>query len=169
MTKNKTKKLKVVAVSGGFDPMHVGHIEMMKEAKALGDKLVVIVNNDNWLKKKKGFAFMNEQERKAIIEAIRYVDKVILTGHEENTEDMSVCKELEALKPDIFANGGDRKPDGDPVPEVGLCKRLGITMVYNVGKSGKIQSSSWLLAEHNKRKLCLCGSGKAYEKCHGGS
>lgn len=134
-----------IAVSGGFDPVHVGHIEMMKEAKGLGDRFVVIVNNDNWLKKKKGFAFMNEQERKAIIEAIRYVDEVILTGHKENPEDMSVCKELEALKPDIFANGGDRKPDGDPVPEVELCDRLGITMVYNVGKSGKIQSSSELV------------------------
>ncbi len=134
-----------VAISGGFDPVHIGHIEMMKEAKDLGDKLVVIVNNDNWLKKKKSFAFMNEKERKAIIEAIRYVDEVILTGHKENTDDMSVCKELEALKPDIFANGGDRHPAGDPVPEVELCERLGIKMVYNIGKSGKIQSSSDLV------------------------
>ena len=137
--------MKTVAVSGGFDPVHVGHIEMMKEARALGDKLIVIVNNDNWLKKKKGFAFMNEQERKAIIEAIRYVDEVMLTSHPENPADMSVCAELEALKPTIFANGGDRKPDGDPVPEVGLCAKLGIEMVYNVGKSGKIQSSSELV------------------------
>ncbi len=134
-----------VAISGGFDPIHIGHIEMMQEAKALGDKLVVIVNNDNWLKKKKGFAFMNEQERKAIVEAVRYVDEVILTGHPENADDMSVCKELENLKPDIFANGGDRKPDGDPIPEVELCNRLGIELVYNVGKSGKIQSSSELV------------------------
>lgn len=166
MKNRKKKKLKVVAVSGGFDPLHIGHIEMMKEAKALGDKLVVIVNNDNWLKKKKGFSFMEEQERRAVIEAVRYVDEVILTGHKENAEDMSVCKELKALKPDTFANGGDRKPDGDPVPEVELCERFGITMAYNVGKSGKIQSSSWLLAKHNKRELCPCGSGKVYEQCH---
>ena len=136
-----------VAVSGGFDPIHIGHVEMMKEAKALGDKLVVILNNDNWLKKKKGFVFMNEQERKAVIEAIRYVDEVVLTSHKPNTEDMSVCNDLEALKPDIFANGGDRKTDGDPVPEVELCERLGISMVYNVGKSGKIQSSSELVRQ----------------------
>jgi len=134
-----------VAISGGFDPIHIGHIEMMKEAKELGDKLVVIVNNDNWLKKKKGFAFMNGKERKCIIEAIRYVDEVILTSHPENPTDMSVCHELEKLKPDIFANGGDRHPAGDPVPEVELCKKLGIKMVYNVGKSGKIQSSSDLV------------------------
>ena len=130
-----------VAISGGFDPIHIGHIEMMEEAKELGDKLVVILNNDNWLKKKKGFAFMSQNERKAIIEAIKYVDEIIITNHPENPTDMSVCAELEQLKPDIFANGGDRKPDGDPVPEVEACKRLGIKMVYNIGHSGKIQSS----------------------------
>jgi cytidyltransferase-like protein len=134
-----------VAISGGFDPIHIGHIELMQEAKALGDRLIVIINNDNWLKKKKGFAFMDEKERKAIVEAVRYVDDVVLTSHPENPTDMSVCAELEALKPDIFANGGDRKPDGDPIPEVELCNKLGIQLVYNVGKSGKIQSSSDLV------------------------
>lgn len=144
--------MKVVAVSGGFDPIHIGHIEMMQEAKALGDKLVVIVNNDNWLKKKKGFAFMDEKERLAIVAAVRYVDEVLLTSHPENPEDMSVCAELEKLKPDIFANGGDRKPDGDPVPEVDLCNRMRIEMVYNVGKSGKIQSSSELVKKVRNKK-----------------
>ena len=140
-----------VAISGGFDPVHIGHIEMMKEAKELGDKLVVIINNDNWLKKKKGFAYMNENERKAIIEAIRYVDEVMLTGHPENPTDMSVCAELEKLKPDIFANGGDRDKKDAQIktsslnPEQTLCQKLGIKMVYNVGKSGKIQSSSDLV------------------------
>lgn len=142
-----------VAVSGGFDPVHIGHIEMMEEAKALGDRLIVIINNDHWLKKKKGFAFMPEKERAAIIKALRCVDEVIITSHEENPSDMSVCKELEALKPDIFANGGDRKPDGDPVPEVELCERLGIRMAYNVGKSGKIQSSSWLIKNAKEKSL----------------
>jgi len=136
---------KIIAISGGFDPIHVGHIEMMKEAKALGNKLVVIINNDNWLKMKKGFVFMNENERKTIIEAIRYVDEVIITNHPENPTDMSVCSELETLHPNTFANGGDRKPDGDPVPEVELCNKLHIELVYNVGHSGKIQSSSELV------------------------
>ncbi len=134
-----------IAISGGFDPIHIGHIEMMQEAKKLGDKLVVIVNNDNWLNKKKGFAFMPEKERAAIIQAVRYVDEVIITEHQPDTTDMSVCVELKTLKPDIFANGGDRKPDGDPVPEVELCNSLGIKLIYNVGKSGKIQSSSELV------------------------
>jgi D-beta-D-heptose 7-phosphate kinase/D-beta-D-heptose 1-phosphate adenosyltransferase len=137
--------MKVIAISGGFDPIHIGHVELMKEAKALGDKLVVIVNNDNWLMKKKGFVFMNEQERKAIVEAIKYVDEVVLTSHPKDHTDMSVCAELEKLHPDVFANGGDRKPDGDPVPEVELCNKLGIELIYNIGKSGKIQSSSWLV------------------------
>lgn len=144
--------MKIVAISGGFDPIHIGHIELMQEARALGDKLVVIVNNNNWLKKKKGFAFMDEKERKAIIEAVRYVDEVIITSHSENPIDMSVSAELEKLKPDIFANGGDRKPDGDPVPEVKLCESMGIELVYNVGKSGKIQSSRWLIQKAKENK-----------------
>ena len=140
-----------VAVSGGFDPIHIGHIEMMQEAKALGDRLVVIINNDNWLMKKKGFVFMNQHERAAIVRAIRYVDDVIVTSHPENPTDMSVCAELEQLKPDIFANGGDRdKKDADTAssslnPEQALCQKLGIKLVFNVGKSGKIQSSSELV------------------------
>lgn len=142
---------KTVVVSGGFDPIHIGHIELMKEAKALGDRLVVIVNNDNWLTKKKGFVFMNENERKAVIEAVRYVDEVILTSHPENPSDMSVCAELEKIRPNIFANGGDRdKKDADNStsslnPEQALCQKLGIELVFNVGKSGKIQSSSELV------------------------
>jgi D-beta-D-heptose 7-phosphate kinase/D-beta-D-heptose 1-phosphate adenosyltransferase len=125
---------------------------MMQEAKSLGDKLIVIVNNDNWLVAKKGFAFMPEQERLAIVKSIKHVDEAVLTNHEKNPTDMSVCKELKELKPDIFANGGDRKPDGDPVPEVELCNRLGIKLIYNVGKSGKIQSSSDLVKKATKNK-----------------
>ena len=155
--KNKQSKIKinkkkpvVVAVSGGFDPIHVGHTRMFEEAKKMGDKLVVILNNDKWLKAKKGFAFMPEKERKEVIEALRHVDEVVLTCHKVNDLDKSVVRELRKIKPDIFANGGDRNPSGDPVPEVDVCKELGIEMVYNVGHGGKIQSSSWLLKEFNK-------------------
>lgn len=133
----------VVAVSGGFDPVHVGHTRLFKEAKALGDELVVILNNDNWLKKKKGFVFIPAKERKEIIGSIKGVDKVVLTKHGPNPEDMSVCRELEELKPDIFANGGDRVKDN--VPEVPVCRALHCQMVFNVGQGGKVQSSSWLL------------------------
>ncbi len=138
------QKKKVVAVSGGFDPIHIGHVRMMQEAKALGDHLVVILNNDNWLRHKKGAAFMPEQERKEIIEALACVDEVMLTFHPETITDRSVCAELRALKPDVFANGGDRNTTAD-IPEAAVCEELGIEMVFNVGFGGKVQSSSWLI------------------------
>ena len=134
---------KTVAVSGGFDPIHVGHLRMFIEAKTLGDRLVVIVNNDNWLKLKKGYSFMPEEERKEIIEGLKPVDQVLLTFHELGTTDMSVCRELRHLKPDIFANGGDRKADN--IPEYELCRELGIEMVFSIGPGGKMQSSSDLV------------------------
>ncbi len=144
-------KKKIVAVSGGMDPLHIGHVRMFNEAKKLGDELVVILNNDNWLMKKKGFVFMPEAERKEILEGLRAVDRVSLTKHEKDPTDMSVCRELEELRPDIFANGGDRnrkdaaKPSSSLSPEQALCAKLGIEMVYEVGKGGKVQSSSWLV------------------------
>jgi cytidyltransferase-like protein len=150
MAEHKKKQV-VVAVSGGFDPIHIGHVRMFERAKALGDKLIVILNNDNWLAAKKHHIFMSDQERKEVIEGLRAVDEVVLTKHGPNPTDMSVCVELAEIKPDIFANGGDRKPDGNPVPEVKLCEDLGITLIYNVGDGGKIQSSSWLLADYIKK------------------
>jgi D-beta-D-heptose 7-phosphate kinase/D-beta-D-heptose 1-phosphate adenosyltransferase len=147
----EAKKPVVVVVSGGFDPLHIGHIRMFERAKALGDKLIVILNNDNWLAAKKQHIFMPDHQRKEVIEALRAVDEVVLTKHGANPTDMSVCVELAEIKPDIFANGGDRKPDGDPVPEVDLCNSLGVALVYNIGDGGKIQSSSWLLADYLKK------------------
>lgn len=143
------KKKVVVAVSGGFDPVHIGHVRMFEQARKLGDELVVILNNDNWLKKKKGYAFMPERERKEVLEALRAVDRVVLTKHKPNDPDASVVRALREIKPDIFANGGDRKLDN--IPEVAVCNAMGCAMVFNVGKGGKIQSSSWLLKNHFKR------------------
>ncbi|TSA44310.1 hypothetical protein D4R51_04060 [bacterium] len=164
--KHKSKKKPiVVAVSGGFDPLHVGHARMFKEAKELGDKLVVILNNDNWLKKKKGYAFMSEKERKELIEHFRWVDRVVLTKHKPNTKDMSVCDALREVRPDIFANGGDRKKDN--ILETVVCEEMGCEMAFNSGHGGKVQSSSWLLADFLRVTPCHCGSGKKYRECHG--
>jgi cytidyltransferase-like protein len=157
----------IVAVSGGFDPIHIGHVRYIQEAKLLGDELVVILNNDNWLRAKKGFAFMPQEERKEIIQAFAEVDRVVFTEHESNCTDMSICDVLRRIRPHIFANGGDRKPDGVPVPEVAVCEELGIQLVYNVGRGGKVQSSSWLTAADRDTRECFCGSGKRYVDCHG--
>ena len=146
MSMKRRKKISVVAVSGGFDPIHVGHVRLFRSARRLGDKLVVILNNDNWLKQKKGHVFMPEHERKEVIEALESVDKVVITRHRKRPKDMSVCTELRRVHPDIFANGGDRTADN--IPEVALCQKLGIKMIFNIGHGGKVQSSSWLLRKY---------------------
>ena len=147
--RKKIRKEIIVAVSGGFDPVHIGHVRMFKEAKKMGTKLVVILNNDNWLLKKKGYTFMRQQERKEIISAIFGVDKVVLTSHKLNPKDMSVCAELLKIKPHIFANGGDRKLRN--TPEVAVCRKINCKTVFNVGRGGKVQSSSWLLSKYLKK------------------
>ncbi len=155
MKKKKAAKHKVVvAVSGGFDPIHIGHVRMFEHARALGDELVVILNNDNWLKKKKGYAFMPEQERKEVIEALWPVDRVVITGHGSNPEDMGVSAEIKKLKPHIFGKGGDRSPSDVPIPgsEVETCGAIGCKVVYNLGHGGKVQSSSWLVEKLHKNK-----------------
>lgn len=145
----RRKKPIIVAVCGGFDPLHVGHVRHLNEAKRLGDKLVVILNNDHWLRLKKGFSFMSQKERKEIIESLRAVDKVVLTRHKKGTKDISICDDLRRVRPHILAKGGDRTADN--IPEIELAKRLGIKVVFNVGRGGKIQSSSWLLKKYSKR------------------
>ena len=146
---NSARKPVVVAVSGGFDPVHIGHVRLFERAKALGDKLVVILNNDHWLRAKKQHVFMPDYERAEIIRSLRPVDEVILTKHGPNPSDMSVCAELAEIRPDIFANGGDRKLDN--IPEVPTCEAIGCEMIFNIGDGGKIQSSSWLLADYLKK------------------
>lgn len=151
----KTKKSgkKIVVVSGGFDPVHVGHVRMFEAAKKLGDRLVVILNNDNWLMKKKGYVFMPEKEREEILKKFRAVDEVILTFHKKDPADMSVCAELRALKPHIFANGGDRLRTN--IPEVAVCRDIGTKMIFAVGHGGKVQSSSWLIEKSASAKAKL--------------
>jgi D-beta-D-heptose 7-phosphate kinase/D-beta-D-heptose 1-phosphate adenosyltransferase len=133
-----------VAVSGGFDPVHIGHIRYFKAAKKLGDKLVLILNSDRFLKNKKGYIFMPFKERKEILENIKYIDKIIPCIDKDQT----VCKTLRKLKPDIFANGGDRNAK-NVISEKKICKEVGIKMVFGIGGK-KIQSSSWLVKQIKK-------------------
>lgn len=154
--RKSTKKPITVAVSGGFDPIHPGHVRMFNEAKKMGDKLIVILNNDNWLMKKKGSVFMPQNERKEIIAALRPVDRVVLTTHRPNPIDMSVSRDLKKVHPDIFANGGDRNktdaanPESSLYKDINMCKKIGTKMVFNIGHGGKVESSSWLLANYLK-------------------
>jgi D-beta-D-heptose 7-phosphate kinase/D-beta-D-heptose 1-phosphate adenosyltransferase len=166
--KTEPQEPKLVVVSGGFDPIHIGHIRMITEAKKFGDKLIVIMNNDNWLIKKKGYFFMPEKERKEIIEAISGVDKVVLTKHNKNPKDMSVTHMLKLLKPNVFVQGGDRKPNNLPSSEMIYCEKNNCKMVYGVGKGGKVQSSSWLSTNFINEiinKSCPCKSGKEFKVC----
>ena len=142
MASKKKKKKIVVAVSGYFNPLHVGHIRYLKAAKKLGTKLIVIANSDAQVKLKGSVPFMPENERMEIVKALKPVDEVVLSVD----QDGSVCKSLELIKPDIFAKGGDRTRDN--IPEVPVCEKLGIEMIFNVG-GGKVQSSSWLIKASN--------------------
>lgn len=132
----------IVAVSGGFDPIHVGHAHLFRHARALGDKLLVILNDDEWLMRKKGYVFMPERERKELLEHIRWVDYVVVR---EPRQSYDVSHMLEKLDVAIFANGGADRSNEVEVPEAEVCKRLGIKMAFNVGDTGKPQSSSWLV------------------------
>lgn len=142
---SKKKEPVVVAVSGYFNPLHVGHVEMIQKAKKLGDKLVVIINNDLQVALKGSVPFMPEQDRIVIIQALRDVDEVFLSIDEDKT----VCASLSAVKPHIFANGGDRKSIGD-VPEYPICQELNITMVDGLGQ--KIRASSELIKKAAEAK-----------------
>ncbi len=126
--------MKRVAVSGYFDPIHIGHLEYLKLAKELGDKLVVIVNNNYQCVLKKGKPFMDELDRVEIIKSLEMVDEVFLSIDKDKT----VCASLEEIKPDIFANGGDRSTG--EIPESSICKKYNIEMIDGLGD--KIRSSS---------------------------
>ena len=126
--------MKVVAISGYFDPIHVGHLEYINMAKKLGDKLVVIVNNNYQCELKKGKPFMDEKDRVTIVSNLKNVDEVFLSIDKDKT----VCASLEKIKPYIFANGGDRK--NYEIPESVVCKKYDIKIIDGLGD--KIRSSS---------------------------
>lgn len=136
---------KVVITSGFFNPVHIGHMNLMKEARKLGDFLVVIVNNDQQVKVKGSVPFMPEHERVQIIKDIKHVDAVFLSIDQDGT----VAESLKAIAKEhqgelIFAKGGDRNFNNIPENEKNACRQFNIKVVNNVG-GGKVQSSSWLL------------------------
>lgn len=136
---------KMIMVSGGFDPPHVGHIRMFKEAAKWGD-VVVAINSDDWLMRKKGYVFMPWEERAEIIREFASVSVVTSFDDSDNT----ACDAIRKFRPDAFANGGDRKKEN--TPEMELCDELGVQMLWAIGGKDKPQSSSWLVEKFKENK-----------------
>ena len=137
--------MKIVVVSGGFDPIHSGHIAYFKAARSCGEKLVVALNSDKWLENKKGKPFMPFNERKAIIQSISYIDSVIDFEDDEQGSCINALKKIKSLYPRdkiIFANGGDRNKEN--IPEMILND---IDFLFSIGGDDKKNSSSWILKE----------------------
>ena len=128
-----------VCVSGGFDPVHIGHLRMIQDAAKYGH-VIVIVNSDDWLMRKKGYIFMPFEERCEILEGFSATGETTFVDDSDNT----VCEALRRLQPDYFANGGDRRKTN--TPEMDVCEELGIQLLWGVG-GGKIQSSSTLVED----------------------
>lgn len=147
------KVKKIVITSGFFNPVHIGHLNLIREAKKLGDFLVVIVNNDEQVMLKGSKPFMKEQERIEIIKHLKHVDTVFLSID----RDITVAKSLKSLAQQhkgnelFFAKGGDRNINNIPEKEKNICEKFNIKVVNNIG-GGKVQSSSWLLGNVIKSK-----------------
>jgi D-beta-D-heptose 7-phosphate kinase/D-beta-D-heptose 1-phosphate adenosyltransferase len=134
MTENK----KTIVLSGGFDCLHRGHLEMFKDATAYG-RVVVVLNSDLWLDRKKGYHLMNWDDRAEILRAIKYIDEVVPV---DDANGGTVNEALKILKPDFFGNGGSITAQN--TPERKTCEELGIKLIYGLG-GDKIQSSSELI------------------------
>jgi len=129
---------RTILVSGGFDPPHIGHVRMFKEAAKWGN-VIVALNSDDWLIRKKGYVFMPWEERAEIIREFESVYGVTPFDDSDNT----ACSAIKTFRPHAFANGGDRKKEN--TPEMDLCDELGIQMLWGIGGNDKPQSSSWLV------------------------
>jgi len=155
--KQENRYPKLAIVSGGFDPVHVGHVRMIQDCKLKlnADYVFVILNSDEFLKQKKGFVFMPYKEREEIMSSLRFVDEVVKCIDKDQT----VCETLRNLKRKVdcfnefdvyFVNGGDRTSKN--IPEIEVCKKMGITPIFGIGGK-KIQSSSELAKKCKNEQL----------------
>ena len=143
------KENKTVMVSGGFDPVHAGHIRMIREAANHGD-VIIIANSDEWLFRKKGFVFMEWERRVEILNAI----KGVILVDSVNDDDGTVCEAIKRHRPTYFANGGDRGRAN--TPEQSVCEEIGVKLLWGIGGEEKLQSSSELTKKARKFSLPPC-------------
>mgnify|MGYP003115713142 FL=1 len=156
---SKKKKYKVMLVSGGFDPVHKGHLEMIAQARKQAEEVWVILNNDRWLREKKGQEFMKASEREYIMSQVKGVTKTFILDPRTPTDKtacdgiysavMAYRREFDGKMSMAFGNGGDRV-EGN-IPEADYCDSMGVDMVWGLGK--KVQSSSWLLERANNQEI----------------
>jgi len=137
------KEKPTVMVSGGFDPVHVGHIRMIRDAAKYGD-VIVIANSDNWLHRKKGYVFMDFEKRSEILSSI----KGVLVVDSVDDSDGTVCEAIRRHEPTYFANGGDRGKSN--TPEQDVCEELGVALLWGIGGDYKADASSTLVDRFRK-------------------
>ena len=145
------KKYDIMVISGGFDPIHKGHVRMFKAAKNMALKVIIGLNSDDWLVRKKDKVFMNYVERAEILKAFKYVDEVMQFSDLDNTA-IDLLIRIQRLYPNCnigFGNGGGRNENN--TPEKGFCHAYNIDMLYQLG-GGKVQSSTELLEKNGKFK-----------------
>ena len=155
------EKKDTVMVSGGFDPVHVGHIRMIRSAAEYG-AVIVVANSDEWLYRKKGFNFMEFESRREILDSI----KGVLLVDSVDDSDGTVCDAIKRHKPTYFANGGDRGKDN--TPEVLLCKQLGVKLLWEIGGKEKVAASSELVERAKSRHDQEPGPPIRYQGKHSG-
>jgi cytidyltransferase-like protein len=137
----------VVVTSGGFAPIHEGHLDCIVESKNYGDLLVVIVNGNGFLERKKGFIYSDEKHRARLVDLLSPVDYVLIWDDGTPYVDGA----LQLIRPDVFTKGGDRRNDQSmPQQEINMCKDIGCKIIYGVGGFEKIMSSSELIANEQK-------------------
>ena len=139
---------RIVLITGGFDPLHSGHIAYIKAARELGDSLIVGINSDEWLRRKKGQEFMSWEERSIIVANLHDVDRVINFDDSDGSAKNAIRK-VRAIYPTaqiVFANGGDRTKENIPEMDL-LSEMLHLDFVFGVGGDDKKNSSSWILQE----------------------
>ena len=149
------KKYDYALVSGGFDPVHIGHVQMFKEAGKLADNVVVLLNSDDWLVRKKGKSFMDAEHRKSILEELKCVDKVIIQTSDNDDSSSNAIMNFAIKYADskiCFCNGGDRK-DNKTIRESGICNKYEVALEYGIGGDYKAASSSELLNNYTTHEV----------------